>query len=203
VERSIDEGRTHMGLHLIGYENVDTSLSVLAAIQRPDAPSMISFYAESSHRVFGGATLVCVPLVFCSPYFSPHGEYVVYRHTYKRPVVTESEYAKITESGSGDEKMRIFLLTRSREGFETIPGMSYVGISRRPWQQRLVEHIDSAMHKQSTAKLYEAMRRMQGQNVIHVHDIVAFGLYEAEARAYESQLISASTLGHLGLNMKR
>lgn len=203
VELSIDEGLPHTGLHLIGYENLDTGLSALAAVNKPNAPSMISFYAESSHRVFGGATLVCVPLAFCSPHFVPHGEYVVYRHTYKRPLVSEGEHSKMMESGSDEEKMRLFLLTRSREGFETIPGMSYVGISKRPWQQRLAEHVDSAMYKQSTTKLHEAMRQMQGQKVIHVHDVSAFGISEAEAREYESTLIVSSTRWPLGLNMRR
>lgn len=203
VERSIDQGLPHTGLYLIGYENIDTGLSALAAVSKPDAPSMVSFYAESSHRVFGGATLVCVPLAFCSQYFRPHGEYVVYRHTYKRPLVTEAEYSKTMESGTGEERMRLFLFTRSRDGFETILGLSYVGISRRPWQERLAEHVESAIHKHSTAKLHEAIRQMQGQKVIHVHDVSAFGLTEVEAREYESRLIASSTLFPLGLNMKR
>lgn len=202
VERSIDDGVAHTGLHLIGYEDIDTGLSVLAAVNKPHAPSMVSFYAQSSHRVFGGATLVCVPLAFCSPYFVPHGEHVVYRHTYKRPLVSAEEYTKTMQSGSDEEKMRLFLLSRSRDGFETIPGMSYVGISKRPWQQRLAEHIESAMEKQSKTKFHEAIRQMQGQKVIHVHDVSAYGLSEAEARQYEAKLISTSTLGPLGLNMK-
>lgn len=202
VERSIDEGVAHTGLHLVGYEDIDTGLSVVAAVSKPNAPSMISFYAQSSHRVFGGATLVCVPLAFCSSYFVPSGEYVVYRHTYKRSLVSEEEYLTTMRSGSDEEKMRLFLFTRSREGFETIPGMSYVGISKRPWQQRLAEHIDSAMAKQSKTKLHEAIRQMQGQQVIHVHDVSAYGISEAEARKYESKLISTSTLWPLGLNMK-
>ena len=203
VKRSIDDGVPHMGLQLVGYENIDTGLSALAAISNPNAPSMVSFYAESSHRLFGGATLVCVPLAFCSSYFVPHGEYVVYRHTYKRPRVSEAEYASTMQSGSDEEKVKLFLHTRSRDGFETIPGLSYVGISRRPWQQRLTEHIDNAMTKQSKTRLHEAMRQMQGQKVIHVHDISSYGITAAEAREYESKLISASTLWPLGLNMKR
>lgn len=202
VERSIDDGVAHTGLHLIGYEDIDTGLSVLAAVSRPYAPSMVSFYAQSSHRVFGGATLVCVPLAFCSPYFVPHGEHVVYRHTYKRPIVSAEEYMKTMQFGSNEEKMRMFLLSRSRDGFETIPGMSYVGISKRPWQQRLAEHIESALAKESKTKFHEAIRQMQGQNVIHVHDVSAYGLSEAEARQYEARLIATSTLGPLGLNMK-
>ncbi|WP_295624918.1 hypothetical protein [uncultured Nitrosomonas sp.] len=202
IKRSIDEGVPHIGLHLVGYENIDTGLSALAAVSKPNAPSMISFYAESSHRIFGGATLVCVPLAFCSSHFVPSGEYVVYRHTYKRPLVTETEYSTTMQSGSDEERMRLFLFTRSREGFETITGMSYVGISKRPWQQRLAEHIDSAMAKQSKTKLHEAIRQMQGQKVIHVHDVSAYGISEAEARQYESKLIASSTLWPLGLNMK-
>ncbi|NTU73746.1 hypothetical protein HGB07_06310 [Candidatus Roizmanbacteria bacterium] len=203
VERSIEQGVPHTGLHLVGYENIDTGLSALAAVGKPNAPSMVSFYAESSHRVFGGATLVCVPLAFCSRYFRPHGEFVVYRHTYKRRLVTEAEYFKTMESATDEEKMRLFLFTRSRDGFETIPGLSYVGISSRPWQKRFTEHIDSAIQKQSTAKFHEAIRQMQGQKVIHVHDVSSFGLTEAEARECESKLIASSTLFPLGLNMKR
>ena len=107
------------------------------------------------------------------------------------------------ESGTDEEKMRLFLFTRSRDGFETISGLSYVGISRRPWQERLAEHIESAIKKQSTTRFHEAIRQMQGQKVIHVHDVSAFGLTEAEAREYESKLIASSTLFPLGLNMKR
>jgi hypothetical protein len=203
VARSIEESRHHMGLHLVGYENVDTGLSALAAVSRPGAPSMVSFFAESSHRVFGGATLVCVPLAFCSPYYEPHGEYVVYRHTFKRPRWSENEYKTVMASGTDEERMRLFLLTRSREGFETIPGMSYVGLSKRPWQERYQEHIVSAMEKRSATKLHQAMRSMQGQRVVHVHDVSAVGLTEKEAREYESKLIATSTLSPLGLNMKR
>jgi hypothetical protein len=203
VARSIDDGVNPMGLQLIGYENIDTGLSMVAAVKNPTAPSMVSFYAESSHRVFGGSTLMCVPLAFCSSFFRPHGEYVVYRHTYKKPRVSEDEYAKTMKHGSDDEKLRMFLLTRSRDGFETIPGMSYVGISKRPWQERYSEHIESAMNKQSKARLHDAMRKMQGQKVVHVHDISAYGVTETEARQYEAKLIASSTLWPLGLNMKR
>lgn len=203
VALSIEEGRPHTGLHLVGYENIDTGMSALAAVSRPGAPSMVSFFAESSHRVFGGATLVCVPLAFCSPYYQPHGDYVVYRHTFKRPLVSEDEYREVMASGTDEEQLRMFLLTRSRDGFETIPGMSYVGLSKRPWQERYQEHIASAMEKLSATKLHQAMRSMQGQQVVHVHDVSAFGLTEEEAREYESKLIASSTLVPLGLNMKR
>ena len=202
VERSVADGVPHTGLHLVGYENIDTGLSALAAVSKPSAPSMISFFAQSTHRVFGGSTIVCVPLALCTPFFHPHGEYVVYRHTYKRPRVSDEEYSQTMQSGTDDQKMRMFLHTRSRDGFETIPGMSYVGISRRPWQERYGEHIESAMKTQSNAKVHEAMRQMQGQKVVHVHDVSAFGLNEAEARAYEAKLIKASTLWPLGLNMR-
>jgi hypothetical protein len=203
VARSIEDGTPHTGLQLIGYENVDTGLSAVAAVSKPGAPSMVSFYAESNHRVFGGAALMCVPLAFCSSYFQPHGDYVVYRHTYKRPRVSEENYAKTMQTGSDDEKFKMFLLSKSRDGFESIPGMSYVGISRRPWQERYFEHIESAMTKRSKARLHESMRQMQGQKVVHVHDISAFGVTEKEARAYEARLIEKSTLWPLGLNMKR
>jgi len=203
VALSIEEGRPHIGLHLVGYENIDTGMSALAAVNRPGAPSMVSFFAESSHRVFGGATLVCVPLAFCSPHYTTHGDYLVYRHTFKRPLVSEDEYRKVMAFGTDEERMRVFLLTRSRDGFETIPGMSYVGLSKRPWQRRYQEHIVSAMEKQSATKLHQAMRSMQGQQVVHVHDVSAFGLTEEEAREYESKLIALSSLTPLGLNMKR
>lgn len=193
----------HTGLHLIGYENIDTGMSAVAAIEKPHAPSMISFYAESSHRVFGGATLACVPLAFCSPMFHPHGEYLVYRHTYKEPIVSDEDYSKFMRSGSDREKMNLFIFTRSRDGFKTIPGMSYVGISKRPWQERYAEHVESATKKTSFTKFHEAIRLMQGKKVIHVHDVSAFGLTEAEARKYESELISDSSLWPAGLNMKR
>ena len=203
VARSVEEARPHMGLQLIGYENVDTGLSAMAAVKNPGAMSTISFYAESSHRVFGGATLACVPLAFCTPYYIAHGDYLVYRHTYKRPILDETEYKQIMMHGNEEEKMRMFLFTRSRDGFETIPGMSYVGISRRPWQERYSEHLDSAIHKESATKFHDTIRLMQGQRVVHVHDISAFGISEKEAREYEKKLISLSTLSPLGLNMKK
>lgn len=203
LARSIEEGVVHTGLQLIGYENVDTGLSAVTAMRKPGAPSMISFYAESHHRVFGGTTIMCVPLAFCSAFFQPHGEYVVYRHTYKRPKVSEEEYAKIMKTGTDDEKVKLFLFTRSRDGFETFPGMTYVGISRRPWQKRYAEHIGSALTKGSRARLHQAMRQMQGQKVVHVHDISSVGLTGAEAREYEAKLIATSSLYPLGLNMTR
>jgi hypothetical protein len=107
------------------------------------------------------------------------------------------------KSASETEKLSLFLHARSRDGFETIPGLSYVGISSSAWQERYVEHIESALSKRSAAKLHEAMRNMQGERVVHVHDISAFGLTKAEAEAYERKLITASTLWPKGLNMRR
>lgn len=43
---------------------------------------------------------------------------------------------------------------------------------------------------------------MQGQNVICVHDISAYGIPEASAKMIERQLIKTSTLYPMGLNMR-
>ncbi|GLH73708.1 hypothetical protein GETHLI_22100 [Geothrix limicola] len=201
LEDSITANRPHLGLQLVGYHNVDTGVTIVAMMRDPEALSGISFFAESSHRVFGGSTLTCIPLVFCSSVYQPTGNYLVYRHTYKRPAFDENEVRQIMASGSPEEQLRIFFLTKSRNGYESIPGMSYVGITKRSWQERYGEHVEKAKEASST-RFHEAMRKMQGQRVIQVHDVSAFGITEAEAKAYESELISKSTLWPLGLNMK-
>jgi hypothetical protein len=202
VVASIDQGVPHVGMQIIGYENIDTGLSVVALRAKQNSPSMISFFAESAHRVFGGSTLVCVPLQFCSPYYKREGNYLVYRHTFKRRKLTEQQYEEIMSSGNDQQKMAAFLESRTRDGYETIPGKSYVGISSRPWQERYDEHAESALKKGSSTRFHEAIREMQGQKVVHVHDISAFGLTESQAKTYESDLIRRSTLWPLGLNMR-
>lgn len=202
LEGSIATNRAHRGLQLIGYQDVDTGLSLVAMVRDKDALSGISFFAQSNHRLFGGSTLICVPLVFCTSMYRPNGNYLVYRHTYKRPRFNETEIRQKMKSDDPSEKLRAFLFTRSRDGYETIPGMSYVGITRRSWQERYAEHAEKAMEASTSTRFHEAIRTMQGQRVIHVHDISAFGIKEGEAKAIESELISKSTLWPLGLNMK-
>ncbi len=82
---SIERGRPHLGIQLVGYQDVDTGFSTVAMMRHPGAMSGVSFFADSKHRVFGGNTLVCVPLAFCSSLYKPVGDHLVYRHTFKRP----------------------------------------------------------------------------------------------------------------------
>lgn len=199
---SIAEGDMHLGLQLVGYENVDTGFSAAFLMRNTDSPSMVSFFAESHHRLFGGSTLVCVPFAFVSSYYEPHGDYLVYRHTYKRPNFEPDECKKIMQSGTDHEKAKAFIYTKLRNGYTTIPGMSYVGITKRSWQTRYLEHVENAMEKSSSTRFHDAIRKMQGQNVVHVHDISAYGVSEQEAKDYESKLIKKSTLWPIGLNMK-
>jgi hypothetical protein len=202
IEYSIATNRPHTGLQLVGYQDIDTGQSLVIMVRNPNALSGVSFFAQSAHRLFGGSTLVHVPLVFCSSIYKPHGDYLVYRHTFKRPKFTDEEIRAKMESSDMHQKLQAFVYARSRDGYETIPGMSYVGITKRSWQDRYAEHVEMAMETPSSTKFHEAVRSMQGQRVIHVHDVSAFGITEKEARAYESHLISSSTLWPLGLNMR-
>lgn len=202
LQDSIQSGQPHLGLQLVGYQDIDTGFSTVAMMRNPNGMSGISFFADSRHRLFGGHTLVCVPLAFCTTAYQPTGSYLVYRHTYKRPRYTATEIQEIMATGSPEQKLKAFLFTKSRDGYESIPGMSYVGITKRSWQERYIEHTEKAMEASSSTRFHEAIRAMQGKPVIHVHDVSAFGVTEAEAKAYESELISKSTLWPLGLNMK-
>ena len=147
--------------------------------------------------------MVCVPLAFCSSLYKPTGDYIVYRHTYKRPGYDHAEIKRAMNSGTEAQRLNAFIHTKSREAFETIPGMSYVGITNRTWQKRYSEHVEAAMEGTSSTLFHEAIRSMQGQQVVCIHDVSAYGLTQNEAREVESDLISRSTLRPLGLNMKR
>ncbi len=105
-------------------------------------------------------------------------------------------------NGTPEQRLKAFVFTKCREGYETIPAMSYVGITSRSWQERYLEHAEQALEASSSTHFHEAIRAMQGQKVVCVHDVSAYGLTKVEARAYESKLISKSTLWPLGLNMK-
>jgi hypothetical protein len=146
--------------------------------------------------------LVCVPLVFCIDAYQPSGNYVVYRHTYKEPNFTGDEIAKIMKDGTETEKIKAFALTKSRDGYKTIHGMSYVWITKNRWQERYKQHVEDAIEKISERKFHEAIRDMQGKNVIHVHDVVACGIPHDDARRIEKKLITESTLWPKGLNMR-
>ena len=199
---SLERGEPHLGLHFIGYRDIDTGTAVVVLMSVPGSPSQISFFADSKHRVFGGSSLVCVPLAFCSPLHKPEGDHIVYRHTYKTPKFHPKEISEIMKNGSASEQAKAFAYTKSRDGYETIPGMSYVGITQRSWQERYIEHTEKALEKTSSTRFHEAIRSMQGRPVICVHDISAFGLSKEAAKAYESELIKKSTLWPQGLNMK-
>ncbi len=202
LRKSLDEGEPHIGIQFIGYRDVDKAFSAVAMMRHPGHLSGVSFFAESRHRLFGGSTLVCVPLAFCSTLYKPHGEYTVYRHTYKKPRFTAEEMKAFKNIENPEQKAKAWIYTKWREGYETIPGMSYVGITSRSWQERYIEHVEKSLEGESSTHFHNAMRAMQGQQVICVHDVSAFGVSKAEAKAYESELIKKSTLHPLGLNMK-
>ena len=65
-----------------------------------------------------------------------------------------------------------------------------------------LEHTERALEASSSTHFHEAIRAMQGQKVVCVHDVLAYGVTKVEAKAYESKLISESSLWPLGLNMK-
>jgi len=202
LSQSIEQGRPHLGIQLIGYHDVDTGLSTVCLMHNPGVISSVSFFAQSSHRFFGGTTLVCVPLPFCSPRYMPSGNYTVYRHTYKRPRFNDTEMESVLRTATPEQKLKAFLFAKCREGYETIPGMSYVGVTSRAWQERYLEHTERALEASSSTHFHQAIRAMQGQLVVCVHDVSAYGLSEKDAKAYESKLIAQSTLYPLGLNMK-
>jgi hypothetical protein len=199
---SMEQGRPHLGIQLVGYQDVDTGFSTVAMMQHPGAMSGVSFFADSKHRLFGGNTLVCVPLAFCSSLYKPMGDHLVYRHTFKRPKFNAEEVKTLMSNGLSEQRLRAFVFTKCREGYETIPGMSYVGITSRSWQERYLEHAEQALEASSSTQFHESIRAMQGQKVVCVHDVSAYGLTKVEAKVYESKLISESTLWPLGLNMK-
>lgn len=179
---SIERSEVHTGIQLIGYENVDTGLSAAILMRNPHSPSMVSFFTESHHRLFGGTTLACVPFAFCSAFYKPEGDHLVYRHTFKEPNFKPHELEDIKKKGTPEQQVRAFAYTKSRDGYSTVPGMSYVGITKRTWQKRYFEHVEGAMQKASSTRFHEAIRRMQGWNVIHVHDVSAFGVSKQDAK---------------------
>jgi len=199
---SLEQGVAHTGIQLVGYHDVDSGLSTAMLMQHPGEMSGVSFFAESRHRLFGGSTLICVPLAFCSSLFSPQGDHLVYRHTYKRASFTSEEIDRLMTSGTDEQKLKAFVFTKCRLGYETIPGMTYVGMTRRSWQKRYLEHVEDALNSSSSRYLHEAIRNMQGQKVICVHDVSGYGMTQDAAKAYESKLIQASSLWPRGLNMK-
>ncbi|WP_269792389.1 hypothetical protein [Stenotrophomonas sp. Iso1] len=202
LSESIRLGTPHFGLQLICHLDVDSGAMMIIVTRDATSLSGISFFIESQHRVFGGQTLLCVPLAFCSSFYEPSGDHTVYRHTYKRPLFDTAEIQEVMTNGSDMEKLKAFMFTKSRDGYETIKGMSYVGITRRSWQKRYMEHVQSAQEKLSSTRFHNAIRAMQGQEVICVHDVSSYGLSKEAAKAYESSLIKSSTLWPRGLNMK-
>ena len=128
---SISQAEPHIGVQLIGYENVDTGLSMAILMKNPNQYSMVSFFVESHHSLFGGSTLACVPFAFCSQFYKPENEYCVYRHTFKEPNFNSSEIKEITSNGSPEQRVKAFAYTKSRDGYTTVPCMTYVGITKR------------------------------------------------------------------------
>lgn len=199
---SLESGLPHTGIQLIGYQDIDTGFSTVVMMSHPGYLSGVSYFADSKHRLFGGSTLVCVPLAFCSTVYQPAGDHIVYRHTFKKPRFEPSEVQKLMSQGTSEQNVKAFVYTKWRDGYETIPGMSYVGVTKRSWQERYMEHVEKALEASSSTRFHEAIRAMQGQKVICVHDVSAYGLEKDDAKACESELISQSTLWPLGLNMK-
>lgn len=126
----------------------------------------------------------------------------VYRHTFKKPIISQKEYDQVISNGTDEEKMNMIIFCKSREGYATIPGKSYVGLSKRSWQERYVEHIDKALQKEGSTLFHKALREMQGQKVICVHDVSLFGATKEHAVEVEKKLIRDSTIHPKGLNIK-
>ena len=202
LKQTTEKEEAHTGIILTGYMDLDTGLFLCALQSNPNLLSMASFYISSGHRYFGGQSLVCVLLQFLTPFATFEGEHIVYRHTFKKPIVSEAEYKQIMSNGNDEEKMKTMLLCKSREGFATIPGKSYVGLSKRSWQKRYIEQIDQSLQKESSTLFHQAMREMQGGKVICVHDVSLFGATKERAKEVEKKLIRESTLHPKGLNMK-
>lgn len=192
----------HEGLQLVCHKDLDTGMFVAVATHKESSPSMISFYVSSHHRYFGGQTLMCVPLQFCTNFTTVEGEYLVYRHTFKKPIYSENEFKEIMENGTPEDQFQAHLKSRSRDGFVTIPGMSYVGMTKRSWSKRYKQHIESALENSSSTLFHKAIRKMQGEKVVCVHDVSAFGINKEDAKRYEKELIRTSSLMPLALNMK-
>ena len=202
IQACIQSQRPHMGFTLVCFLNLDTGIFCAISKKSTNEPSMISFYIESHHRFFGGSSLTCVPLLFCTELFSPHSEYLVYRHTYKEPKFTQSKIDELMKSSSPEQKAKLYTFIKSRIGYQTIPGMSYVGLTKRSWQKLFREHVEDAFENGSSRKFHEAMRSMQGHKAILVHDISAFGLTQSQAKTYEKELITKTSKFPNGLNMK-
>jgi hypothetical protein len=202
LRESIKNNRPHLGIQIINYNNVDTGLTVTIVMRNPKEMSGVSFFLQSHHRLFGGQSLICVPLVFCSPVYNLTGDHIVYRHTFKEPNYTDQEMEYLMNSTDSEVRLKAFAYTKGRIGYKTIPGMSYVGITGRSWQKRFMEHIESAMEEGSKLKFHEALRSMQGRKVICVHDISGFCLQKTEALEIERHLVKTSSLHPLGLNMR-
>ena len=202
LSESISSGVVHKGLWLVNYLDVDTGLFMCVQQKPQGLPSMISFFARSNHRFFGGTTLVCVPFQFCMTKYKPEGDYLVYRHTFKEPKFTKKELQQIKEKGTSEQYAKALVFTMSRVGYKTIPGMSYVGMTKRSWQERYAEHAEKALKESGSTLFHQAIRNMEAKHVIHVHDVSAFGLRKNEAKEYEKALISKSSLHPNGLNMK-
>jgi len=205
VEEMLDftaKGEIHLGTQLVCFNDLDTGTFVAVFQEAEPSPSIISFYISSNHRFFGGHTLLCVPFQSCLYNTVLEDKHIVYRHTFKKPKLEEEQFSEIMLDGSDEEKFKAQLFARSRIGYETLPGMSYVGRTSRQWNKRYVEHIEAAMGSTSSTLFHDAIRKMHGQKVLCVHDISGFGMTETAAKEYEKHLIRTSTLAPLGLNMK-
>ncbi len=192
----------HTGFQLVCYKDLDSGALVAVAQKGSDLPSMVSLYIRSNHPYFGGQTILCVPFQFLTGNWPVDGEHLVYRHTYKTPLVSPQEYARVMAEGTTEEKINIFRFSRSREGYQTIPGMTYVGLTKRTWSKRYIQHIKSSLRKSSSARFHEAIRDMQGKHAVCVHDVSGYGLTEEAAREMEKDLIRSSSLYPKGLNMR-
>jgi hypothetical protein len=53
LAETIKTGEVHTGTQIIGYTNVDTGLFMSIIMNNPLAPSCISMFAESNHRLWG------------------------------------------------------------------------------------------------------------------------------------------------------
>lgn len=90
IEEKLKANQAHCGLRVVTYLDFDTGKFFCGFVTTLNLHSTVSFYITSNHRVFSGTTLACVPLQFCLPSYEPEGEYLVYKHTYKKSLYTKA-----------------------------------------------------------------------------------------------------------------
>lgn len=81
-----------------------------------------------------------------------------------------------------------------------VPNACYIGITKRGWRKRWSEHSHAAKSG-SHYRFHKAIREWYGVSKSMAHSILACGLSERQAMAYEEDLVGTDTLYPRGLNM--